>query len=295
VAIEAKDLTLQLLTRMAIVPYDGVPVQQGATDGGDWSLLTIPTNKGKLALKLSPGGLNFLGAHQLSTNGNGGALNCYFLRWLKRRVCRLELGNDSDVFWTAGINGCSVIAMGDPTKPTVFHGGTEGALAKQDDLPAEKEIAKAASESSEKFWTLLITTKLVPKAWEDKNWAGIHRQHYINDGSGTTPAAKAFIEKAKAQHKKDKDPIEWDTRNPGTPWGSVFGFKKSGRWAFYLQKNVSFWYSNTATKKKYAASFPFEVIQFYPKGQEKVNIIDPAPTKIPSPFEVSEWVVERKN
>jgi len=291
VAVEAKDLDLDMLKKVAIVPMDGAPVSQGAVDGGDWSLMTIPTNKGKLALKLAAGGPNFMGAHKLtSVGGAGGALNAYFLPWLKRRVCAITLGGDSDVFWTAGINGCSVIAKGDPATPTIFHCGTEGALAKQDDLPADAETAKAAKESSEKFWTLLITKTLVPKAWEDKHWAGIHRQDYVNDGSGTTAAAKAFTEKVKKAHKSD--PLKWDDRCMGTAWGSVFGFKTGGKWAFYLQKNISFWYTNTKTKKKYATSFPFEVVQFYPKGKEKVNLITPAPTKIADPFTPSDTVLE---
>jgi hypothetical protein len=46
VPVEAKDLNLEMLKKVAIVPMDGAPVAQGATDGGDWSLMTFPKNKG---------------------------------------------------------------------------------------------------------------------------------------------------------------------------------------------------------------------------------------------------------
>lgn len=289
-ALSIGSLSLDLCKTISITPISGDIQAQGAAQGAEWGLVAVDQAHGKLAMRLVPKQSSFRGAWELTTAGAGRTLPVYFLPWRPKRIVSLPIGNDVPLFATAAITGCSVFTTGTEQSPTIYHAGVEsGDLAGYDG--DDPEINRAASSGkSELFWRLLLTKRLVPNAMEASGWSEVSKSMYINDGSGETARARAAVTAIVASHRNDK--IVWNANVRGLAWGSYLGFCKGGKWRMYLQENLTFFYSHKDTRKQYATSLPIALTQVFPRGKERTNLINPAPTRIVDPFTPSDHVVE---
>ena len=162
----------------------------------------------------------------------------------------------------------------------------------------EKKLKAAATASDAPlFWRTLLEKK-VPGSTTNANFAEVNTTHYIKDGTTGTLLGNKATKRAAAFEKafiaKNK---EWPSKDDAmkltlmTAWGSVCGLKTGGSWKFYLQENVSIRYSNKAGNSKFAVSIPIALTQFYPKGQERTNLITEPNMVITQPYTASPHVI----
>jgi hypothetical protein len=208
----------------------------------------------------------------------------YYLPWASNKVLRLSIPPkgtapagvpDPDIFFTAGINGCSVFIEGTQQHPTIYHAGTED---------------KLGGINSGKFWRNLYrewsaTAAAEPKG--GKTFGEVKKSQYIKGQGKETDARFQDTTRTGVDYEA------W-IRNAQTdidvtlvqPWGSVFGLRDAlGAWTFYLQKNaVVKYYSfkksgvfgtggrkRGATEKSY--NVPLQLMQVFP-GHAHVRITD---------------------
>jgi hypothetical protein len=255
----------------------------------------MPTGEIKRSIKLIQNTKNEFASFKIA---DGGSLDIQFLPWLTHTIVGMDMQAGQDVFFTAAINGCSVFVVGNPNAPSVYHAGIDGDMdsgaytAKDKKDKAEVKLAEAAAKKdSALFWRLLLE-KHVPGSTTDPTFAEVNRANYVNDGSKSTIDGGKSTKRANAFEKlfieKNKGTLKVKTM---FPWGCVFGLK-SGGWKFYLQENMTILYSDMEGKKPHASSIPIAVTQFYPKGQEKTNLIKVQNTFIANAFEKSDLVFE---
>ena len=162
-----------------------------------------------------------------------GHLPVWFLPWESRNLVEMtipprqsEEDDDPDdpmLFFTAGINGCSVFVRGDPRSPTVVHGGISQGQTPYGNNPAE-------------FWRHLLESNLAAnnvhggKTWE------VNNTDYINQ-TGISGGAKTARTDQYLQWLKTlpSGPV---TVSQVVPWGCVFGVRYGRLWSFYLQENA---------------------------------------------------------
>lgn len=173
-------------------------------------------------------------------------------------------------FFTAAVNGCSVVIRGDERGPSCYHGGIDGTTVK--DAMGEVNF-NALGGSVEEVWRNVIEgvyyrksgndTVLTPKPLthhhggqlkRDKStWAEINRNDYVaerdpvnpgryftvpgmlpNQRMNTTLLAKTFQDWARDENRRVLTQIEV------SPWGCVFGLREAGgNWQMYLQRNAT--------------------------------------------------------
>jgi hypothetical protein len=167
---------------------------------------------------------------------------CYFLPWTSNHLTKLQIPpkrparagvsdaearrRDPDLFFTAAVNGCSVFVEGDPSHPVVYHAGT------MDDRSKLGSANAFVGGSAMLHWTQLFEGNRS----EQGAYGSIHKGDYITRaGYESTPEA--------LQYKKflENDTIPELRIDLVSPEGSVFGVRDgTGKWAFYLQKNIRF-------------------------------------------------------
>lgn len=138
--------------------------------------------------------LMFRCANEVGT-GAGDYLACWFLPWASNHLTRMvispKLPNrpdklDPDIFFTAAINGCSVMATGDPKGPTITHGGT------MDPRSNPTHENAFANGDARQHWLDRFQADLTARNVNTPIY-GIHKDDYINHNlSGTTPEATAY-------------------------------------------------------------------------------------------------------
>lgn len=167
---------------------------------------------------------------------------CWFLPWASNHVTKLTIpprippkpgqavstATDPDIFFTAAINGCSVMVTGDPKTPTVAHGGT------QDDRSKLSNDNAFQGGNARAHW-LRVFSQNQQNAGNNGPITGIHKDDYVNYAlSGTTREAAEYVkyfESTPAKNMKVEHVL---------PKGAVFGLRDgAGNWSFYLQKSVS--------------------------------------------------------
>ncbi len=176
-------------------------------------------------------------------------------------------------FFTAAVNGCSVIIRGDDRGPSCYHAGIDGTTVK--DAMGEDNF-NALGGTVEQVWRNIIEgvyyrksgqdTVLAPKPLahhkggqlkKDKDtWGEINRNDYVaerdplnpdkyftvpgslpNQRMNTTLLAKTFQEFARNENRNLLTEIEV------SPWGCVFGLRDgTGTWKMYLQRNSTITY-----------------------------------------------------
>ncbi|MFM9915483.1 MAG: hypothetical protein ACKVOX_06720 [Rhizobacter sp.] len=230
-----------------------------------------------------------------------GYLPVWFLPWESRHLIEMTIpprSNDDDddpedpkLFFTAGINGCSVFVRGDPTSPTITHAGITQSQTPYGNDPAS-------------FWRHLLFANLAGQnVHSGKTWE-VNNTNYINQTGVSGGAFTANTDRyLKWLQSLPSGPI---TVTQVDPWGCVFGIRYGRLWSFYLQENavvhtykIVSKYSTeqvTSTKKvmglynkevtqdvaikklvrlQSTANRPVRLSDFFPgKGGSQVNFID---------------------
>jgi hypothetical protein len=194
-----------------------------------------------------------------------------------------------DLFFTAAVSGCSVFVRGNPTAPSVYHGGIDGKLvdAKQGKFLARgvfnKSQFKRVGGSTPAFWRQVLSgmdydatagdiAAMKPTPGGDKfnqpnkPVSEVNTTHYTSDkGTKTTVNSRAlekFLQKQAVARGRTIDAV--------IPWGSVFGLRVGGNWTFYLQQNVTVMYTKTASNQKITDSVVLACSAFFP-GEGEAN------------------------
>ncbi len=182
----------------------------------------------------------------------GDFIMCWFLPWASNHVTKLQIppripprpgalvstATDPDIFFTAAINGCSVMVTGDPKSPVVAHGGTTDSRS---NLSNENAFAGG---NSRQHWTNLFQQNQ-QTAGNNGPILGIHKDDYINHAlTGTTREAAEYT-KYFEDNKANNLKVE-----AVRPKGAVFGLRDgAGNWSFYLQKSVTITFTRLRKKK----------------------------------------------
>jgi hypothetical protein len=202
------------------------------------------------------------------TAQRAGWIPCWFLPWQSGFIFKLKItsaishpvlnfgpGSNIDpmpnpgLFFTAGINGCSVFSIGDAKSPSVYHGGI---------TPGDLTMPLQGNETTEEAWRRLLgranTTKVV---------GSVGKTDYINElNPGHTSNADRVKSKGFQSTQRAAD-FERLLDQNGTltnvsvsPWGAVFGLRdNAGDWHMNLVKNATLTYhrliqTTTSTTKK---------------------------------------------
>lgn len=193
----------------------------------------------------------------------------YFLPWdpeggavqltIPSRDAKLSAQKHPHIFLTAALSGCSIFISGTPSKPTIYHCGTEGMT----------DPKRSAAD----FWKDAMTQLGV----SPKKVSAIHNVDYItpvkhDDGKvlKRDQDIKDQLNKHYKAHAKQSLKIE-STKG----WGAVFGIREGSDWKFYLQENVTITYYQIGTSEKgdvvpltqpRTVSRPAVVRQIFPGG-----------------------------
>lgn len=162
-----------------------------------------------------------------------GHIPVWFLPWESRHLVEMTIppkqNEDDDdpddpmLFFTAGINGCSVFVRGDPRSPTITHAGISQGQTPYGNNPSE-------------FWRHLLTANLAGNnVFAGKTWE-VNNTDYINQ-TGVSGGAKTANTDRYLQWLKTlpSGPV---TVSHVVPWGCVFGVRYGRLWSFYLQENA---------------------------------------------------------
>jgi hypothetical protein len=163
----------------------------------------------------------------------------YWLPWEDGGIISLTIpqkgtGNsptpDPDRFFTAAINGCSVVVTGNAGNPRVFHCGGS--------------TYQNTSAATAQFWRGLVggLTNRAISGEVNKNMYIAEDGVTVTDKTGrvlkTTQAAKDYH--AWLQSNSSKNLTVEEVR----PWGCVMGIRDgNSNWKFYLQENASVEYT----------------------------------------------------
>ena len=156
----------------------------------------------------------------------------YFLPWESYGgVVRITIPpaspGDPDIFFTAAINGCSVIFQGDDQNPVVYHAGGP--------------TNRADPNEAAKFWRDTVRANM--KAGYGVKTGEVNKTHYIASpgvnmaaaypGAPTVTTVQAKAYKTWLDNKLSKSITLRDVM----PWGCVMGIRTGQHWKFYLQEN----------------------------------------------------------
>lgn len=145
-----------------------------------------------------------------------------------------------DLFFTAALSGCSVIVIGNPSNPSVYHGGTGNPIG----------AALQGSEKTEAFWL----RKLGRTGTAQKPLGSIGKTDYISELIRGGRSDDDRLDKQTTLSNTIKTKLE-DSGGIDElslhPWGYVFGLRKAdGTWTFELVNCVSLTYYKWRLKKR---------------------------------------------
>jgi hypothetical protein len=245
-------------------------------------LLLEKGKKGQLVYNANEGGSCLYGTATYVPNN--AYVPVYWLPWEDGGIISLTIPQqgsnnspnpDPGLFFTAAINGCSVIITGNANNPRIFHGGGP--------------TYKNTSAETAQFWHGLADrlTNRVIGGEANKNMYVAEDGVTFTDTSGrvlkTTQAAKDYHTWLDLNTSNDL------TIEEVRPWGCVMGIRTAnGNWKFYLQENASVEY--TILRKKHGL--------FGPKVVEKEDRLGRNPQgkvkKVADPNTGAKIVVDRK-
>jgi hypothetical protein len=207
----------------------------------------------------------------------------YYLPWSSNKMLRMTIPTkgtgpatlaDPDIFFTAGINGCSVFIEGSRDNPTIYHAGTED---------------KMGGINSGKYWRDLYREYSATAAREPKGgktYGEVKKSQYIVGEGKETDARYTNTTRTGVDYegwiKNNQKDIDVTVVQP---WGCVFGLRTGTDWTFYLQKNavVKFYafkksgLFGTGSRKRSGTeqtySVPMQLFQVFP-GHAHVRITD---------------------
>ena len=195
--------------------------------------------------------------HELTTVASRiGWIPCWFLPWTSGHIIKLKIksfatdpvlnfGNgidpvaNPDLFFTAGINGCSVFAVGAADAPSMYHGGINPG--------SEIAMPLQVNEITETAWRRLLgrgaTVKFVGSVGKhdyitelvDPNTTDDTNRYRYNNFKTTRLAADLEGRLTNAGQL---------TRIVVSPWGAVFGLRNptTDNWSMTLVKNSTLVY-----------------------------------------------------
>lgn len=212
-------------------------------------------------IKLGPVERDFVGAltfitrtpAQLPTAASRlGWVPCWFLPWFSGKILKLKISDvattptinfvgggiasipNPGLFFTAGINGCSVFAIGAAATPSLYHGGV--------DPGSGVGMPLLANETTEAAWRRLLgrgaTVKFV---------GSVGKSDYISElnpaAADDTDRLRYNTFKTTTLAKQLEQRLEVNpnlTKLTVAPWGAVFGLRDgAGAWSFTLTKHAS--------------------------------------------------------
>jgi hypothetical protein len=181
-----------------------------------------------------------------------GWVPCWFLPWFSGKILKLKISDiatdpvinfagpgiepvsNPNLFFTAGINGCSVFAIGATATPSLYHGGLNPGSG--------MTIPLLPNETTEAAWRRLLgrgaTVKFV---------GSVGKSEYVSE---LNPGAVDDDDRLRHNsYKTTKLAQDLEKRlevNPNltkvivAPWGAVFGLRDvAGAWNFTLVKHAS--------------------------------------------------------
>lgn len=235
----------------------------------------------------------------------------YYLPWAANETFRITLKNrqgltDPDIFLTSAVDGCSVFVEGDPAEPTVYHannaagtppgpGSTQAAWNAYYDpkrTSMETRVNQTHSPKSVRQDPGLLTT--TPSK-------GVHASEYMDlvhaqrPGFETDAGKKSARDEVKAANPKLKK-IKV-TSTDYKPCGTVFGWRRGGRWTFYYQKRAIMYFLWEAKKKgirggketgkpPVCREYALDCWEFWPNGKGRVF----ARAVVPHPDPFKDWL-----
>lgn len=202
--------------------------------------------------------------------GDDSYFPCWFLPWASNHLTKMHIppriparagrraSLDPDLFFTAAISGCSVMAAGDPKAPIVTHGGT--AMARS--MPGVNEDAFEFG-NSRLHWSGLFERELA-RTGKGGPISGVHREDYVNRAfTGTTSEAMMYEQFLKNSKLKS---LRIDAMNPQ---GCVFGVRDpAGNWAFYLQKTITITFTKLRKKGVIGSKYVPATVQVMKAGPQ---------------------------
>lgn len=212
--------------------------------------------------------------HELPLAANRvGWVPCWFLPWSSGRIIKLKIPDvattptivfnpgvaslpNPDLFFTAGINGCSVFSVGAADTPSVYHGGINPGALTMNLLP---------NETTEAAWRRLLgrlgTVKFV---------GSVGKTDYISElnnplGNDDTDRVMSGPYKSTqlAANLEATLQLNGALNNVSvSPWGAVFGLREpaTGNWTMTLVKNSTVTYRRVVQTVKKRVLRPDKVI-----------------------------------
>ncbi len=167
----------------------------------------------------------------------------YFLPWDSRgAVVELSIPRDTGprFFFTAVLSGCTILFCGPAHTPTVYHCGTAGLTGG----------GQPTTGDSNQFFLDLVRKCRIhlglgrqDGALATDNRRVLSTDYMVKNGvnAGIALAMQNIFQNERnyfAQRGYRLEVVE--------PWGSVFGVRTAGNWAFYLQVNATYVYRREA-------------------------------------------------
>ena len=221
---------------------------------------------------------------------------CYYLPWAANETFRITLKNrqvgvaDPDIFLTSAVDGCSVFVEGDPTEPTVYHannapGTPPGAGDLQSAWDAYYDPKRTTMEARVNATHSPKSVRADPTILTRTPAKGVHATEYMDlvhsrrsgfEGDGAKQSARDEAKAANPNLKKIKI-VGTDYK----PCGTVFGWRRNGRWTFYYQKRAVMYFVWEGTKKglrggkekkkpPVCREFALDCWEFWPNGRGRV-------------------------
>jgi hypothetical protein len=220
----------------------------------------------------------------------------FYLPYANNETFRITLKNrqagvpDPDIFITSAVDGCSVFIEGEPTEPTVYHvnhsGGAPPALVgNQVAWDAYYDPKRAGMEQRVNLThspKALRQNPPLPAATQPK---AVHATEYMDLVHERRAGFEQDVYKRQIRDEvKAANPKLKKIRVTGTdykPCGTVFGWRRNGRWTFYYQKRAIMYYLWEAKKKGLSGGeqtgnrpvcreYPLDCWEFFPNGKGRV-------------------------
>lgn len=185
-----------------------------------------------------------------SENKGQSGPSCFYLPWSAHSACRLSLKGKHSVrlFFTAPLDGCSVVIEGPSEQPVVYH--ANASKVHPDDSPlGDPSVAelRALQLLEDRNAAMFSACRAFPgslDSFSDAMNAGAVTplEYGVLIGRPSEAAERRALESNwrqpqwRARTGWAKEPSDWAFHKS---WGAVFGVRSlAGQWAFYRQKVV---------------------------------------------------------
>jgi hypothetical protein len=269
-----RDNALQFLKKYPVVPYDG----DCPDEGGDYDLITMDDSRQKpliLNMTLATSRGTFFSFGLGLGSKVSPSVPIYFLPWKSHRIVSLTIPAGTrgpNIFFTAGINGCSVFVDGPDTNPTIYHAGVTTPWRRPGNSVCQPVRTVSGNFTDGKpdnvvllwrelFWNKSTNTaRTIRRGNRDHpnyNFAEVNKTDYMN-----TPRVGPFQQTVERTWPK-KYKIE-----ACREWGCFFGIRVGTQWSFYLQENATIYFTDTKTKDQYRTSRVIQLTKKFPLAQQ---------------------------